>query len=115
VADPGTRKILQEALKRCGMAADIVDNGVAAVARARRNRPDVIIMDVQLRDSAGLQVIQWLRSNPAAGSTPVVILTTDARDVACSASWGVDAVLLKPVSREAAESAIRSAIAPGAV
>jgi len=115
VADPGTRRVLQLAIHRCGMAVDIVDNGVAAVARGRRNRPDLIIMDLQLRDSAGLQVIQWLRSNPAMGSTPVIILTTDARDLARSTSWGVDAVLLKPVSREMVESAIRSAVGPGAV
>jgi len=112
-ADPGTRKVFQGALHRCGMVADMVDNGVAAVAKARRKRPDVIIMDFQLRDSAGLEVIQWLRSNPALKSTPVIVLTTNAHDVSRSKSWTVDAVLLKPVSSEAMESAIRDVIDPG--
>ena len=114
-ADPGTRKAFQGVLNRCGMVADIVDNGVAAVAMARRKRPDVIIMDLQLRDSAGLEVIQWLRSNPALRSTPVIVLTTNAHDVSRSKSWTVDAVLLKPVSFETMESAIRSAIDPESV
>lgn len=109
-ADPGTRKILQRALSSCGMVSDIVDNGVAAVARARRKQPGVIIMDLQLRDSAGLEVIQWLRSNPALRSTPVIVLTTNAHDLSRSKSWSVDAVLLKPVSAEAMESAIREVI-----
>jgi CheY-like chemotaxis protein len=92
------------------MVSDIVDNGVAAVARARRKQPGVIIMDLQLRDSAGLEVIQWLRSNPALRSTPVIVLTTNAHDLSRSKSWSVDAVLLKPVSAEAMESAIREVI-----
>jgi CheY-like chemotaxis protein len=114
-ADPGTRKAFQGVLNRCGMVADIVDNGVAAVAKARRNAPDVIVVDLQLRDSAGLEVIQWLRSNPALSSTPVIVLTTNADDVSRSKSWGVDAVLLKPVSTGAMESTIRNAIDPGDV
>jgi two-component system cell cycle response regulator DivK len=109
-ADPGTRKVLQHALNRCGMIADVVDNGVAAVARARRHRPDAIVMDLQLRDSGGLEVIQWLRSNPALESTPVIVLTTNAHDLSRSKSWSVDAVLLKPVSADGMEIAIRGAI-----
>jgi CheY-like chemotaxis protein len=114
-ADPGTRKAFQGVLNRYGMVADMVDNGVAAVARARRKVPDVIIMDLQLRDSAGLEVIQWLRSNPALRSTPVIVLTTNAHDVSRSRSWTVDAVLVKPVSSEAMESAIRTVLDPGKV
>ena len=114
-ADPGTQKDFRDVLNRCGMAADIVDNGVAAVARARRKRPDLIIMDLQLRDSAGLEVIQWLRSDPALRSTPVIVLTTNAHDVSRSKSWSVDAVVVKPVSSEAMESAIRSVIDPDGV
>lgn len=108
--DPETRKAFRDVLNRCGMVADMVDNGVAAVARARRKRPDVVIMDLQLRDSAGLEVVQWLRSNPALRSTPVIMLTTNAHDLSRSKLWTVDAVLLKPVSPEAMEGTIRSVV-----
>lgn len=109
-ADPGTRKAFQCVLTRCGMVVDMVGNGVAAVARARRKAPDVIIVDMQLRDSPGLEVIQWLRSNPALRSTPVIVLTTNTNDLSRLKTWSVDAVLLKPVSSEAMESAIRDVI-----
>jgi CheY-like chemotaxis protein len=109
-ADPGTRKAFQGVLTRCGMVADMVDNGVAAVGRARRKAPDVIIVDMQLRDSPGLEVVQWLRSNPALRWTPVIVLTTNANDLSRSKSWSVDAVLLKPVASEVMESAIRDVI-----
>jgi len=113
VADLETRKFLQHAINRCGMALDMVDNGVAAVATARSRHPDLIVMDLQLRDSTGPEVIQWLRSNPALASTPIILLTTDARDTSRSKSWSVDAVLLKPVSSEAIENAVRTAVGPG--
>ena len=111
-ADRRTRELLREFLDRCGLEADIVDTGVAAVARARRKVPGVIIVDLQLRDSPGLEVIQWLRSNAALKSTPVMMLTTNASDVSRSKSWSVNAVLLKPVSFEAIENAIRDLIDP---
>jgi len=114
-ADPGTRKVCQGVLERFGMVADMVENGVAAVSRARRKPPDVIIVDMQLRDSPGLEVIQWLRSNPALRSTPVIVLTTNVRDVSHSKSWSVDTVLLKPISSEAMESTVRVVMNPGSV
>lgn len=109
-ADRHTRELLRDVLDRCGLGADIVDNGVAAVARARRKLPAVIIVDLQLRDSPGLEVIQWLRSNAALKSTPVIMLTTNASDVGRSKSWSVNAVMLKPLSSETIENAIRDLV-----
>jgi len=96
------------------MVADIVDNGVAAVSSTRQTQPDLIIMDLQLRDSPGLEVIQWLRSNLTLMPTPVIVLSTYASDVSCSKSWGVDVVLLKPVTSAVIENAIRDLLALGA-
>jgi DNA-binding NarL/FixJ family response regulator len=96
------------------MVADIVDNGVAAVSSARQTQPDLIIMDLQLRDSPGLEVIQWLRSNLTLMPTPVIVLSTNASDVSCSKSWDVDVVLLKPVTSAVIENAIRDLLALGA-
>jgi CheY-like chemotaxis protein len=36
---------------------DAVDSGVAAVMAARENKPDLILMDLQLRDVAGREAI----------------------------------------------------------
>jgi len=111
--DPGTREICAAVLGRLGIVADIVDNGVAAVSLARQKSPDIVIAALQLRDSRGTEVIEWLRSNPALVSTPVLLLTTDAKDVSKSKSWAVDAVLTKPTSPETLRDAIRRAIGTG--
>jgi two-component system, cell cycle response regulator DivK len=110
-SDPGTREICQRAVATCGLVADVVDNGVAAVSNARQNRPDLIIMDLQLRDSPGPEVIQWLRSNLTLKSTPAILLTTNAGDISRSKAWGVNAILLKPLTLAAIQNTIRDLLA----
>lgn len=110
-ADPGTRDTCVSAVKRCGLIADIVEDGVAAVSSARRGQPDLIIVDMQLRDSTGLEVIRWLRSNPALKSTPTIVLSTNAGDVSRNELWDVDAVILKPLTLAEMESTIRDLLA----
>lgn len=111
-ADPGTRDACVAATERCGLVADIVENGVAAVSSARRNRPDLIIVDMQLRDSAGPEVIRWLRSNPTLRSTPTVVLTTNSGDLSHSGQWEVNAILLKPLTLAKIERTIRGLLTP---
>ena len=81
-----------------GFVVEAVDSGIAAVVAAREERPDVIFVDLQLRDVPGREAIEWLRSNPALRSTPIVILTTKAEDEASLAAIRPDASLRKPVS-----------------
>jgi two-component system chemotaxis response regulator CheY len=108
--DPGTCETCSRVLSHLGIVADIVNNGVAAVSMARRTLPDVVMVALQLRDTPGLEVVQWLRSNPALRSIPVIVLSTDARDVSRSKTWGVDAVLLKPASPDTMLNAIRDLV-----
>jgi DNA-binding response OmpR family regulator len=109
-ADPGTCETCSRVLSHLGIVADVVDNGVAAVSKARRTLPCIVIVALQLRDTPGLEVIQWLRSNPRLRSIPVIVLTTDARDMSRSKTWAVGAVLLKPASPDTVLNAIRDVV-----
>jgi DNA-binding response OmpR family regulator len=106
--DPGTRRLCRDVLKDCGVTAEVVDLGVAAVAAARQQRLDLIIVDLQLSDSPGLEVVRWLRSNPALTATPVILLSAGADDFTDSSEWGADALLMKPVSAAALRQVVRS-------
>ena len=58
------------------------DSGVAAIASARLEPPDIVLLGRQLRDASGREVMDWLRSNPALSLTPILLLGTRAEDAA---------------------------------
>jgi len=97
-ADPATLRFCRDALESSGFAVDAVDSGIAAVVAAREDLPDLIFVDVQLRDVPGPDAIRWLRSNPALQSTPIIVLTAEAEDDAVLAVTRPNPSLRKPVS-----------------
>ena len=109
-ADPVTLRFCRDALKSSGFAVDAVDSGIAAVVAAREDLPDLIFVDVQLRDVPGREAIRWLRSNPALQSTPIIVLTTKAEDDAAPDLTRPGPSLLKPVSLAALRRVIREVL-----
>ena len=78
--DPATLRFCRDALESAGFAVHAVDTGIAAVVAAREELPDLILLDIQLRDVPGREAIKWLRSIAALRSTPIVVLTAEAED-----------------------------------
>ena len=67
---------------------------------AREYRPDLILMDIQLPDVSGLEVIKWLKADETLKSIPVIAMTAFAMvgDEERIREGGCDAYLSKPVS-----------------
>jgi DNA-binding response OmpR family regulator len=98
--EPATLRLCNDVLNNSGIAVDIAvaDSGVAAVVAAREDVPDLIFVDIQLRDVPGHEAIRWLRSIPALQSTPISML---APDTEVDAVFGIThkvPQLCKPVS-----------------
>ncbi len=74
--------------------------GAAALARARAETFDLILLDVQLPDMSGLEVCRRLRAAGGCGRTRIVMLTAAAQeaDVARGLAAGADVYLTKPFS-----------------
>src|SRR5262249_8139360 len=53
-------------------------NGIEALALARKHRPDLILMDIQLPEVSGLEVTKWLKDDPELKAIPVVAVTAFA-------------------------------------
>jgi CheY-like chemotaxis protein len=109
-ADATTLQLCRDALENSGFAADAVDSGIAAVVAARESPPDLVLVDVQLRDVPGREAIGWLRSNPALQSTPIVALTTNAEYDVVPTVVRPYASLPKPVSPAAIRRTIREVL-----
>jgi CheY-like chemotaxis protein len=70
---------------------------------ARQHTPQLILLDVTLPDLEGLEVLRRLRQSPATASTPVLMITADASDLAHRAlrDAGATAILTKPIHIQA--------------
>lgn len=108
--DPATLRICRDVLESSGFVVEATDSGIAAVVAAREALPDLIFVDLQLRDVSGPEAIGWLRSNPALESTPIIVLTTNAEDDAHLAAARPSASLRKPVSAAGIRRTIAQAL-----
>ena len=114
-ADSRTRQICERILESCGAAVDVTESGVTALTMARRKRPDIAIVDSQLRDCTGLEFVRWLRSNATLKSVPIIVLSISADDLDKSRGLDIRAVLTKPISPDAMMAAVREVLHPTAV
>ena len=72
----------------------------AASSRIAAEEPDLVVLDVRTDDDAGLEVCRRIKANPAAGSIPVLLLSSETPDVDARVEGlegGADAYLAQPV------------------
>lgn len=93
-------KLFNDLLESRGCRIIQTRNGVEAVELARKHRPDLILMDIQLPEVSGLQVTQWLKDDEELRSIPVVAVTAFAMkgDEEKIRQGGCEAYLSKPIS-----------------
>ena len=81
----------------CTVVASLAD-GAAALATARAERPDLVVLDVSMPGATGLEVCAALRADAATAGCRVLLLSAGASpdDVARGLAAGADAYLPKP-------------------
>ncbi len=84
-------------------------NGREALDLAQKNRPDLILMDIQLPEISGLEVTKWLKEDDALRNIPVVAVTAFAMkgDEERIREGGCEAYIAKPISIPAFLDTIR--------
>ena len=94
------RILVRAALDREKYIMVVARDGNEALALARSEQPDLILLDVVMPGRSGPNVLDALRRDPATATTPIVILTawTQATDGAEMLRAGADGFLTKPFS-----------------
>ena len=94
------RKIVRDLLARQPYDLLEANDGEAGVAAARRDRPDVIVMDVQLPELSGLDATRAIRADPDTAKIPIIVVTSFALsgDDKKAMDAGASAYLAKPYS-----------------
>ncbi|MGW0287794.1 SpoIIE family protein phosphatase [Streptomyces sp. NPDC003236] len=100
VADDNTdmREYLTRILAGAGYEVTAVTDGVEALARARRDLPDLVVSDVMMPRLGGLELVARLRGDTRTASVPVLLLSARAGQEASIEGLraGADDYLVKP-------------------
>lgn len=94
------RKLFNDLLEAHGYCTIQTRSGIDALDLTRSHIPDLILMDIQLPEVSGLQVTQWIKSDPALRHIPVIAITAFAMkgDEEKMLQGGCEAYLSKPIS-----------------
>ena len=109
--DPGDVMLIREAFaeNKVGNTLSVVGDGVDAMRFVRgegeyaeRQRPDLVLLDLNLPRKSGAEVLAEIKSDPRLATIPVVVLTTSQaeEDVLRSYEMHANAYVTKPVDFE---------------
>ena len=93
-------KLFHDLLEAHGYNIIQTRNGLEALDLARRHRPDLILMDIQLPEVSGLEVTKWIKEDDELRSIPIIAVTAFAMkgDEERIRQGGCEAYLSKPIS-----------------
>jgi signal transduction histidine kinase/DNA-binding response OmpR family regulator len=96
--DPSIRMICREVLELGGYQVRDAGSATAALAEARRFRPDMIVLDVLMPGVDGYRTAEMIRSDPAIGMAPIMFLSArgDTADKVRAFRSGAEDYMVKP-------------------
>jgi CheY-like chemotaxis protein len=111
--DDATRALLRDMLEREGCTVDLAENGLIALERLDKAKPDIILLDLLMPTMDGFEFLTTLRAKPGGSDIPIVVLTAkDLSDAERERLAGaVKAVLRKSMhSRDELAAELRRAL-----
>jgi len=118
--DEGHARLIERNIRRSGVNNEIVpfSNGTEAIkylfgsdgtAVRHKGRALLILLDLNLPDMTGIEILRQIKDNKYLKATPVVVLTTtdDSQEIKRCYELGCNVYITKPVNYESFANAIR--------
>ncbi len=112
--NPMNLDMLSRRLQRAGYQIVSAENGVLGVEAARREKPDLILMDLSLPEIDGWEATRRIKADPACRHIPIVALTAHAltSDRESALSAGCSDFDTKPVEMARLLTKIKTLLTP---
>jgi PAS domain S-box-containing protein len=94
--------VAKELLEQMGLVVDTVDDGEKSIRYVEQQRPDLVLMDIQMPVMDGYEATRQIRALPGMSDLPIIAMTANAlvSDVDISIEAGMDGHIAKPVNQE---------------
>ena len=96
--DPAIVSIVSEVLQQSEMDCEVARSGKQTLEAVQRRLPDAIVLDVNMLDLDGFEVLKRLRGNVVTSAIPILLLTArrDRIDISLGVNSGADDYVIKP-------------------
>jgi two-component system, cell cycle response regulator DivK len=93
-------KLFNDLLEAHGISTVKTMSGTEAIELAKEHMPDLILMDIQLPEVSGLDVIKWIKADDTLKHIPIIAVTAFAMkgDEERIREGGCEGYLSKPIS-----------------
>lgn len=96
--DPTSGLLMESRLSKAGYEVTRALNGLLGLESARRLRPDLIVLDIEMPEMNGYTFIMELKKDELFKDMPVVVLTAHEENRAIFARRGISNYFVKPVN-----------------
>lgn len=93
---PSITSAAYDALDDLGYEVDLAYNGKEALDRLKQNKPDIIILDIEMPKLKGYEVAEIIRNIPDYDKIPIIALTSVALETLKEKAKFFNAYLIKP-------------------
>ncbi|MGI6208107.1 MAG: response regulator [Anaerolineae bacterium] len=106
--NPKTLRLFQRYLEPHRFQVTAIQDSSQALGEIRRLQPDVVLLDVMMRDVDGWQILQTLKTDPETRPIPVIVCSVLGEE-ALAQTIGADGYLRKPITQSALVLALTQA------
>ena len=113
--EPALLRLMEFVLAKQGHTMVTATNGEEALDLVRKQRPDLIVLDIMMPKLDGYQVAEAIRADDDLKHTPIIMLSAKAQeeDIERGVAAGVDRYVTKPFSPDELSTIVSGYLASG--